>query len=75
MELLAFNGIPDGVFLDYFLNRITEEQFFKSFKAPPAAIKQFKLDNLFNVLKYSLFNLEVNLNNFINVVVIFWFNF
>ncbi len=56
MELLAFNGIPDGVFLDYFLNRITEEQFFKSFKAPPAAIKQFKLDNLFNVLKYSLFN-------------------
>lgn len=56
MELLPFNGIPDGAFLDYFLNRITKEQFLKSFKAPPAAIKHLKLDDLFKVLKYSLFN-------------------
>lgn len=56
MELIPFNGIPDGVFLDYFLNRSTKEQFLKSFKMPPLAQKILKIDNLFSMLKYCLFN-------------------
>lgn len=34
MEINNFSEFPEGIFLDYFLNRISKEEFKSTFEAP-----------------------------------------
>lgn len=50
----------DGLFLDYFLNRVSKEEFSKSFEIPLLHRMFIKLETLFDLLKYALFNDTTN---------------
>lgn len=60
MEINNFSEFPEGIFLDYFLNRISKEEFKSTFEAPFLAKELYSLDNLYNLLRYSLFNDTTN---------------
>lgn len=44
MEINNFSEFPEGIFLDYFLNRISKEEFKSTFEAP------FLAKELYNTL-------------------------
>ena len=60
MDTNNFSGFPEGMFLDYFLNRISKEEFKSTFEVPFLAKELYSLDNLYNLLRYSLFNDTTN---------------
>ena len=60
MKLVNMPTIDDGMFVDYFLNRADAKDFQMTFNAPAQAIQKFKLDNLYNLLKYAFFNDTTN---------------
>lgn len=60
MKLVNMPTIDDGMFVDYFLNRADATDFQMTFNAPAQAIQKFKLDNLYNLLKYAFFNDTTN---------------
>lgn len=49
MEINNFSEFPEGIFLDYFLNRISKEEFKSTFEAPFLAKELYIifLDTLF----------------------------
>lgn len=60
MKIIDMPTINDGMFIDYFLSRANVKDFQATFKAPAQAIAKYKLDNLYNLLKYAFFNDTTN---------------
>lgn len=60
MKVIDVPTINDGLFIDYFLNRSSSEEFLSTFEVPQTAIKAYNLTNLFNLLKYAFFNDTTN---------------
>lgn len=60
MKVVDMPTINDGMFIDYFLSRADVKDFQATFDAPTQAIQKYKLDNLYNLLKYAFFNDTTN---------------